>query len=256
MYLWNKTLFTAGCLSLFWSQMSAAITTPFSSYTEVVIFDCDGVLVDTEKLKFLAWQRALNEEGIPFTIEEYQPHVGHSSVNILKGIAQAKGVPIHERVIAAKNAIYAQLQKQGVAPIQATVNWARQLAHSKQQLGIRLALASSASRAEIHENLKQIGLAEVFELIISGSDDLTDYHDSSGKNKPKPYIYMEAAKRLGVDPRFCLVFEDTQAGIEAAKGAGMVAVAIPNSFTSNQDFSAATGCIQSIEELKIEKVAP
>ncbi len=112
-----------------------------------------------------------------------------------------------------------------------------------------MGLASSAPHEEILNNLKQIGLSEAFDLIISGSDDLDSYVDAEGKNKPKPYIYIESAKRLGVSPSKCLVFEDTTAGIEAAFGAGMIAIAVPNRFTLHQDFSKAAQIIYSYKDL-------
>ena len=215
---------------------------------QAIIFDCDGVLVDTEYLKFLAWQEALEAQGIPFSIEEYMPVVGHSSQNILQMIRDAKNIHISEEVIEVKNIKYKHLQKQGVAPIPEMVSFVLRLVESKQQLGIRLALASSAPKEEILANLKQIGLENAFELIISGSDDLDGYADIEGTNKPKPYIYIESAKRLGVSPEVCLVLEDTKAGVDAAASAGMVAIAVPNQFTLTHDFANAHRVISSYKE--------
>ncbi|MBA3815003.1 MAG: HAD family phosphatase [Parachlamydiaceae bacterium] len=217
--------------------------------TKVVIFDCDGVLVDTEYLKFLAWQEALASYMIDFSIEEYMPLVGHSSKNILAMIAWSKQLKLAEQIIDLKNDKYKALQKQGVQAIQPMADFARALSENKERLELKLGLASSAPQEEIFINLQQIGLENAFDLIVSGSDDLEDYNDEEGKNKPKPYIYIEAAKRLNVLPEFCLVFEDTAAGVEAAAGAGMTIVAVPNQFTINQDFSKASTMLHSFEEL-------
>jgi beta-phosphoglucomutase-like phosphatase (HAD superfamily) len=141
------------------------------------------------------------------------------------------------------------LQKQGVPAIQAMVDFARNLSANKGRLGLALGLASSASKAEILTNLRQIGLESAFDLVISGSDDLDAYVDAEGKNKPKPYIYIEASKRLNILPEFCLVFEDTTAGIDAAANAGMIPIAVPNQFTLNHDFSKALRVFLSHEEL-------
>ncbi|MBS0634301.1 MAG: HAD family phosphatase [Verrucomicrobia bacterium] len=238
------------------NPLTAAISTPYASHIEAVIFDCDGVLVDTEYLKFLAWQEALAVENIPFVIEEYMPVVGHSSKNILLMLNKQKNIEIPERVIERKNDRYTVLQKEGVPPIEEMIAFARHLADQKNYLGIKVGLASSAPRDEILQNLKQIGLEHAFDLVISGSDDLEDYVDDQGKNKPKPYIYMEAAKRLGISVTKCLVFEDTAAGIEAATGAGMTAVAVPNKFTLEQDFTKATAIIHSYKDLRAELFRP
>jgi len=140
-------------------------------------------------------------------------------------------------------------QKQGVNAIQPMVDFARRLYENKKRLGLQLGLASSAPAEEILFNLQQIGLADAFDLVISGSDDLDDYIDAEGKNKPKPYIYIEAAKRLQVFPEHCLVFEDASAGVDAAAGAGMIVIAVPNSFTRNQNFPKASIVFSSYEEL-------
>lgn len=237
-------------LSLIWvSSLLASVSTPFGDGIEAIIFDCDGVLVDTEYLKFIAWKEALACQEIVLELEEYQKVAGHCSQNVLPMLTAMKGVPIHEEVIALKKERYTALQKQGVAPISEMVAFANYLVQEKERFGIKLGLASSACREEIFHNLEQIGLLEAFDLIISGKDDLKNYTDAEGTNKPKPYIYMEAAKRLGVTAENCLVFEDTQAGVEAASEAGMIVLAVPNRITCNQDFSRAQHIIESHNEL-------
>jgi len=245
----NYTILSLFLFIMLSSIVSSAISTSFNINIKAVIFDCDGVLVDTEHLKFLAWQEALATDGIDFSIEDYMPLIGHSSKNILRMIKEQKGVDIPLEIIEVKNTKYHALQKQGVSPIKEMVAFAKQLAQDKQQLGIKLGLASSASTKEILENLTQIGLENAFDLVISGSNDLEDYIDHEGKNKPKPYIYMEAAKRLNLSSSNCLVLEDTAAGIEAATGAGMTVIAVPNQYTLKQDFSKASAIIHSVNEL-------
>jgi HAD superfamily hydrolase (TIGR01509 family) len=236
------------------SSLWAAISTPFCQEVEAIIFDCDGVLVDTEYLKFLAWKEALASTNVEFSVEEYMPLIGHSSKNILQMIRQLKNQDISDDVIPVRQEKYRLLQAQGVPPIAPMIEFARRLSQEKGKLGIKLGLASSASTKEIMHNLRQIGLEEAFDLVISGSDDLGQYVDSEGKNKPKPYIYIEAAKRLNVMPSRCVVFEDTSAGVEAASGAGMVAIAVPNQFTNAQDFSKATKVIQTYQDLPLKQI--
>jgi beta-phosphoglucomutase len=80
--------------------LSASISTPYGAHVEAVIFDCDGVLVDTEYLKFLAWKESLADFNTPFTIEEYMPLVGHSSENILFMLRKLKNTEIPAEVIS------------------------------------------------------------------------------------------------------------------------------------------------------------
>lgn len=235
-------------------DMFASISTPFSHEMKAVIFDCDGVLVDTEYLKFLGWQKALASLNIELTIEEYKAVAGHSSKKIIELLQDMKNLAIPEDAICLRREEYRKLQEQGVTPIKEMVEFVHYLSQNKDDWGIKLGLASSASTNEILFNLKQIGLDRVFDLIISGTDDLNDYKDSEGKNKPKPYIYLEASKRLNVPPESCLVFEDTEAGVEAAIKAGMVTIAVPNRMTKEQNFCKANKIINSILELPIEVV--
>lgn len=235
-------------------DLFVSISTLFSKRIEAVIFDCDGVLVDTEYLKFLAWQKALADLNIGFelSIEEYISLAGHSSKKIIEILQEMKGIVIPEKAIHLRRAEYQKLQEKGISSMEEMVEFARHLSLNKRSLGIKLGLASSASKREILFNLKQIGLEQAFDLIISGSDDLDAYMDLEGKNKPKPYIYLEVAKQLNIDPEHCLVFEDTEAGVEAASKAGMIVIAVPNWMTKKQDFSKAKKIIHSISELSLE----
>lgn len=234
------------------THLFTSISNAYDYKIEAVIFDCDGVLVDTEYLKFVAWKEALASENIDFSIEEYKPLVGLDSKNILRRLKEIKHMDISEKVIELKNSKYRVLQKEGVPPISEMVAFVKYLAEEKKRLGIKVGLASSAPRKEIFQNLQQIGLENYFDLVISGSNDLDDYVDQEGKNKPKPYIYIEAAKRLNIPPTKCLVFEDTSSGVEAASSAGMTVIAVPNQFTSQQNFSKATKVIWSFANISLE----
>ena len=138
----------------------------FSDF-QAVIFDCDGVLVDTEYLKFQAWQEALATVHVDFTLEDYMPLVGHSTHNILRMISAAKGAEIPEEVIAKRNRRYKTLQAEGVPPIADMIMTAQWLL--KERSDIKLGLASSAPREEILVNLRHIGLENAFEVIVSAA---------------------------------------------------------------------------------------
>ncbi len=216
---------------------------------KAVIFDCDGVLVDTEYLKYSAWKEALSQHGVTLSLDEYAPLVGHTRRRILSSLERSKKVSLPETVLTVQNNLYSHLQREGVAPIDPAISLVQRLSQEGAKSGLKLALASSASRAEISCNLKQIGLENVFTVIVSGRDDLAAYKDDEGTNKPKPYIYIEAARQLGVDPSQCLTFEDTSAGITAAAGAGTIAIAVPNQLTKQHDFSQASLILDSLDGL-------
>lgn len=212
---------------------------------KAVIFDCDGVLVDTEYLKFEAWQKALAPYGVTLTLEDYLPWIGHSSKNISSAILNQKKISLDEAtLIREKDAIYHQRQAEGVPSLKDAVNFLKELISKKEQYQLKIGLASSAAHAEIAQNLKHIGIStQAFDSIVSGHDDLKDIVDAEGVNKPKPYIYQKIALILKVNPENCLVFEDTNAGVQAAASAGMSVLAVPNRFTIQQDFSKSQGKI-------------
>lgn len=224
---------------------------PAHTLVKAVLFDCDGVLVDTEYLKYLAWKDALAAYDLDLSMEEYKLLAGHTSKKIMELLQEMKGLPIPEEVVHLRRTLYNERQGEGVPPIKEMVDYALHLAEQKEALAIKIGVASSAGREEILINLRSAGIEQIFDLILSGKEDLSDYSDSESTNKPKPYIYIEAAKRLDVAPEHCVVFEDTAAGIEAASGAGMIAIAVPNWITEGQDFSKAYQIIHSISEFKL-----
>lgn len=124
-------------LKFFLLFILCAFSSLYAAYPEIdaVIFDCDGVLVNTEHLKFVAWEIALASKNISFSIEEYMPLVGHSSLNILKMISKLKNTSISEEVIGLQNVEYRFLQKQGVPPIAQTVTFVQKLSQERKSLG-------------------------------------------------------------------------------------------------------------------------
>lgn len=204
-----------------------------TSAYEAVIFDCDGVLVDTEGLKMKAWQQALTQEGVTLSEEDYLPLVGLSSNEIAKKIQhESKQTFNAKTVIAQKEIYYHNLQKQGVPVIKSGVNYLRTIIANKERLNLKLAIVSSASKSEILENLKQMNISpKYFDVILSGKDE--------GIYKPDPRLYEKCAKMLRVSPQESLVIEDSGPGVESAVKAGMKVIAVPNRFTLNHDFSGA-----------------
>ena len=90
------------------------------------------------------------------------------------------------------------------------------------------------------------------DYIVSGHEDLTEYHDPEGVNKPKPYIYLQAAKKLGVTPSECIAIEDSGPGIQSAADAGCYTVAIPTEYTAQHDFSHAHLLLNTLSGIDIE----
>lgn len=219
-----------------------------------VIFDCDGTLIDSEAAHFLSWQHACRKRGSELSLEEYCLFTGQPSLYVSQKLHQKIGVDSADKLLEDKRKKYHELHREGLAPIERTVHFVKKLVEKKEELGIRLGVASAARKEEILINLDCIGLGDVFEVILSGQDDLQRYVDPEGVNKPKPYIYLEAALRLGLHPAQCIAFEDSLPGILAALGAGFKAIAVPNSFTKGHDFSLAHHLIHENDPISLHLV--
>ena len=218
-----------------------------------IIFDCDGTLIDSEQAYFLSWQEALKARGASMTLEEYTTYAGHSGAHISQKLHEKLNVDSADAILEdARKAFH--LHSHLITPIERTLKIVRQLAAQKQQLGIKMGVASAASQLQLVQNLKRFELVELFDTIISGKDDLHEYSDPEGTNEPKPYIYLHTAKQLGLHPSRCAAFEDSGPGVNAAVSAGLLTFAVPNRFTVQHDLSRAHFAIDSSEEIDLQEL--
>lgn len=216
---------------------------------KAVIFDCDGTLVDSESTHYLGWQHALQKQGSDLTPDEYCFFVGKSAQTIAVLLAQRIGTDCSVELLRDKQAFCRTLQDAGLPPIEATVDFVRRLADEKSKSGLKLGVASAGKKEGILMHLRHLEIDRLFDAVISGVDDLDDYFDPEGTNKPKPYIYLHIAKALGVSPSECIVIEDSRSGVSAGVDAGCFTVAVPNLFTRQQDLSRAHVKIESFENV-------
>ncbi|AQS85392.1 MAG: HAD family phosphatase [Acetobacter aceti] len=179
--------------------------------TEALIFDCDGTLVDSLPLYLAAWLEALKiKGGLDVSSDWFFSRRGYSEGMVLSELEKTRGVALDRAAImaATREGVRNRLPgvKQNVPVVALVREWVGRLP---------LAVASSGSREVVEASLAAIGLLEVFDAIVTIED--------VGRPKPAPDIYLLAAKRLGVEPSCCLVFEDSNEGLEAAHAAGMSA---------------------------------
>jgi len=172
---------------------------------KAVIFDCDGTLVDSEHAHLISWQHALAKHGGDLPPDEYPAYVGKPAEVNVHILTQKLGKDCAEEILKDKKAHYRQLQKAGHPPIHPTIDFLHRLATKKLALELKIGLASAASKEEILTNLRHHQIEHLFDLILSGQDDLMDYTDPEGVNKPKPYIYLHAAKTLNLSPAQCIL---------------------------------------------------
>lgn len=186
---------------------------------KAVIFDLDGVLVKTDELHFKAWKAIGEEIGIyDFTKEDNIGQRGVSRMASLEVLLEKtdKEYSDDEKALLAekKNTIYVQLLDD-LSP-EALLPGAEAFISYLKAKNIKIAIGSASKNTPVI--LEKVGIADKFDAVSCGLD--------TQKSKPDPEVFQVAARKLGIEPEFCLVVEDSDAGIQAAKSGGMCALAV------------------------------
>ena len=206
---------------------------------KAVVFDMDGLLLDTEVL----WQRAegrlFERHGAQFTFEDKLTVMGTSAAFTGEFFAQRLGYGTEQATALIREVSDLMLEE-----LQAQVEVRPGAIELVERLRGRvpLGLASNSPRFLVDAALKSAGFTEAFEAVVS-SDDVAQH-------KPAPDLYLLVCERLGVDPAETLALEDTASGIAAAKAAGLTCIAVPQ--FAETDVSEADRVIDSLEELLAE----
>lgn len=211
---------------------------------KAVVFDMDGVIIDSEPIHYQLSMQYFSELGLTITDEEYYTFVGVGDIEIFTRLKEKYGLKqtVNELVEIYQKRYTDHLKSaQDQKPIKGIDDLIRDI-HQK---GLRLALGSSAIRSNIEVVLEKFNLRQYFDDIVGGSE--------VERSKPFPDIYLEAARRLGVEPSECIVIEDSCNGVTAAKAAGMKSIAYYNPNSGEQDLSEADRIIDSFEALDIEE---
>lgn len=182
------------------------------------IFDLDGVIVDTAKYHFMAWRRLAKDLGFEFTVEDNEALKGVSRMTSLEILLRTGDVTVSDNekeVLAArKNGWYVEFIS-GMTPDEILPGSVR-LLKSLRKAGIMTAIGSASRNAGTI--LDRIELREMFDVIVDGN--------KIQKAKPDPEVFLKGAEEMNLPPSSCIVFEDAQAGIEAAIAGGMKCVGV------------------------------
>ena len=210
---------------------------------KAVIFDMDGVVVDTEPIHTTAEKSVLNDIGIDITLEEIRKYAGAASNVWFKEVLKrhSKVADVYELKRKKFDIVYENLEKD--IPV---VPGVLELIDSLGRNGIRLALASGSPKEFVNFIVSRLNLNEKFDEVIG----LGDY----SKSKPDPESFLLASRKLGVDPKDCVVVEDAHLGVLAAKNAGMKCVGFINENSGNQDLLEADLIVDDLNELTLDKI--
>ena len=191
------------------------------------LFDLDGVIVDTAVFHFQAWRRLAQKLGGDFTEEQNEQLKGVSRVDSLNKIIEWTGANVSDEefqsLMVEKNEWYLELV-QGLGP-QDALPGALNFLQTAYDQGIKIALGSASKNAPMI--LEKLGITPLFTAIIDGNNVVN--------GKPHPEVFLKGAEALGLEPSECVVFEDSIAGVQAAKTGGMSSVGIGDAETLQAD---------------------
>lgn len=208
-----------------------------------IIFDMDGVIIDSEPLHHKAERKLLARYGITITTEELHSFAGKDAFQLLNGFIK------RYRLRTDFESFYRQ-HKENIEETFRTSHIPKtdavELIRSLYDKGIPLALASSSHRQLIKLVLERLDLEDFFQVIMAG--------DEIKRGKPHPDIYIEAARRLGKAPEFCIAIEDSKNGVQSAKDAGCFCIGYVNPNSGNQDLSRADKIIHDFHSITIDEL--
>lgn len=209
-----------------------------------VIFDFDGLILDTETPEFRAWQEIYRAHGVELALEAWLPCIGtgsvfdpHAHLEDLAGAVLDRTTVAEARRRHSAELIARETLRPGV----------RLTLESARALGWRIGLASSSSRDWVEPNLGRLGIREFFETLQTG--------DLVAAVKPHPELYERALAALGVAGDEAVALEDSLNGVRAARAAGIFVVAVPNEMTRHLDLGEADLVLPSLEELDLAAFA-
>ena len=208
---------------------------------KAVLFDFDGLMVDTETHEYQAWSKIFESHGARLPLEEWSICIGtmdhnFDPVRFLTDSTQKE----FDRVALIEEHRVQYHQGAFSAPLMKGLS---ERLEEADELGLKKAIVSSSTYDWVGKHLDTRSLLEVFDLIQTS--------DEVKRTKPDPELYLLALQKLQIAPEEAIVFEDSAHGIDAAKAAGIYAVAVPNSVTRHLPFSNADEVLESLSEFSL-----
>ncbi|WP_433723605.1 HAD family hydrolase [Actinoplanes sp. CA-051413] len=178
------------------------------------LFDCDGTIADSMPVHYLAWQQALKEWGAVLPEDLFYAWGGRPVAEIIADLNEQQGLSMPVEIVAARREVLFQELLPTVSAVPGVLEHIDE-AHRR----IPFAVVSGSTRESVTASLSALGLLDKFDVLVCAGD--------YPRAKPDPGAFLLAAELLRVPPGDCLVFEDTDLGIQAATAAGMAAVRVP-----------------------------
>lgn len=212
---------------------------------KAVIFDMDGVIIDSEPMHNKAYYDMFDEVGIKVSTELYESFTGQSTINICKRLVDHFNLEQSpETLVALKRKHYKHFfySNSDLGLIDGVLDLIKDYHNN----GLTLVLASSAAMTSINQIFDRFDLNQYFVAKLSGGD--------LKQSKPHPEIFIKAAKSTGFSKEECIVIEDSTNGVKAAHAAGIFCVGFDSFHSKNQDYSLTNMVIKDFEEIRFQKI--
>ena len=208
-----------------------------------VIFDWDGVILDSSGFHAMSWEILAEERGLPLPEGHFEKGFGLRNETIIPKILKWASEPeeVAELAFAKEEAYRSLIRKNGIEPLPGV----KFLLKSLENGGHRFAVGSSTPKENLICAMELLGYQDTFQAILSG-DDVT-------QGKPNPEVFLKAAKAIHCEPSNCVVFEDALPGIEAAKAGGMKVVGVATT-NSLEEIAHADLAVESLEEITLDRL--
>ncbi|MDO4943493.1 MAG: HAD family phosphatase [Lachnospiraceae bacterium] len=207
-----------------------------------VIFDKDGVIADSEYCNVMAKHIQLKQAGITVDWHYHDQFLGTTHEYMWTVMKEELHLPEEiDYYIKQWSEVRKELiEKEGIRAMPGSIDLIKRIKSE----GIPIAVASSSNVADIEADLRALGIEDIFDTVISG--------EHCQKGKPDPEIFLKAAKALGVEPKNCVVIEDSTSGVAAAKAAGMKCIGFAHPDAVKQDIHLADEIITDFDKLSVE----
>lgn len=205
-----------------------------------IIFDMDGVLINSEPFHYQVWKEALKKRGINLDYEIYKPCIGSTVQVLMQILHEHYGVDEKDDSLSleVKNLKQEMIEKQGYPPL---IPYVKDMLERFHEAGYHMAVASSSPQEYIENVTSYWGISPYFQVLVSG--------EHVEHPKPAPDIFLKTADILGLLPEACLVIEDSENGCRAAKAAGMTCMAYYNPDSGKQNLQTASVVVEGFEEI-------
>ena len=211
---------------------------------KAILFDLDGVLIETELETFNFYQRELKNYNIHLKDSDFKYKAGRKSVDFWNAVLneEQKKIVNTEKLTGLKRRVFNKYPSKYIKKVPG----GKKLLQKLKKAGFKLALASQNEPEMVKTAIKWLGIEKIFDATLSLQD--------IKHKKPNPEIYLLAAKMLKIKPEQCLVVEDSRDGVEAARNAKMLCIAIKHPYTPKGALAKASGQIKLLTELNLDRI--